>query len=118
GTGGSTLVFSGLRLDAQGSYRLQFSGSKSVGSVQTTDFTVGEQLDLRFSFTPGTALRNRPFSVSVETVDPLTLQPKAAAYPLMVTMSLNTGTGVLGGTLTETGTGGTSVVFSNLTYSE
>ncbi|MCB9933891.1 MAG: putative Ig domain-containing protein [Planctomycetes bacterium] len=116
GNGTSSLLFSGLGLNQPGTYVLQFSGPNAATPGQTISFVVGPQRNLRFSAVPASAAINNPFSVTVETYDPATGLAAAPGSTVAITISLNTGTGNLGGTLTGNLTSGSSLQFNNLTY--
>jgi hypothetical protein len=116
GANSSSLVFNGLILNAVGTYVLQFSGPNATAPGQTISFDVGPQRDLAFANLPTSALVGSPFSVTVQTVDPSNGQPAAAVLPINITLSLVTGSGSLGGTLTQTLSAGTSISFTGLTY--
>lgn len=117
GNGSSSLAVAGLMLNAQGTYVLQFSGPLASAPGQTISFVVGPQRNLAFSSLPTGALVGSTFSVTVQTVDPANGQPAAAVLPLQITLTLQSGSGNLGGTLTQTLSAGTSVNFTGLTYS-
>ena len=68
------------------------------------------------SMVPASPSRNIPFTVIVRSVDG-SGAPKPVTTATTVTLSRNSGTGVLGGTLSAViPAGGTAVTFSNVTY--
>lgn len=111
GTNTSSLTFSNLILNAQGSHVLTFSAPHATASVSTAAFTVGPQMDLRFSTIPTSTLVNQNFGVVVQTVQPGTTTPVTPPAPVAVTITLATGTGTLAGT-TTVNTSGSTATFS------
>lgn len=116
GNGTSSLVFAGLVLNQTGTYVLQFTGPNCNTPGQTISFVVGPQRNLRFSSTPATAAVNNGFSVTVETYDPATGTAAAPSGPVQITLSLASGAGNLGGTLTRTLSSGSSLQFPGLIH--
>jgi len=116
GNGSSGLTFSNLKLSAAGTYVLSFNGPKASAAAQTVSFDVWPKMDLAFSVVPSTAIANRAFSVSVQTVQAGTSTPVVPPAPVAITLALASGTGSLGGTLTAN-TSGSTATFANLTYS-
>lgn len=116
GNGTSSLVFAGLVLNQTGTYVLQFTGPNCNTPGQTISFVVGPQRNLRFSSTPATAAVNNGFSVTVETYDPATGTAAAPSGPVQITLSLASGAGNLGGTLTRTLNTGSSLQFPGLVH--
>ncbi len=120
GTGTSTLTFNNLIIDTQGAYTLQVNGARATAPAVTASFNVGPQMDLKFITIPtGAIYRPRTFSVTVGTVDPSTQAPVTPTAPVDITIMRNpaSGTGTLGGTLTRTLSGTSTIAFSGLTYS-
>jgi hypothetical protein len=111
GNNTSSLTFSNLIINAQGSHVLTFSAPHATAPVATAAFTVGPQMDLRFSSVPGNALVNQNFTVVVQTVQPGTTTPVTPPSPVAVTLERATGTGTLGGT-TTVNTSGSTATFS------
>lgn len=116
GNNSPSLTFDNLIFDQVGQYQLSFNGPKATAGVTTILFNVGAQLDLRFTATPTGALRNRNFSVSVETFDPVSGLAQAPGYALDISLSVATGSGNLGGTTTQTLSAGSSLSFTQVTY--
>lgn len=116
GNNSPSLTFDNLIFDQVGQYQLSFNGPKATAGVTTILFNVGAQLDLRFTATPTGALRNRNFSVSVETFDPVSGLAQAPGYALDISLSVATGSGNLGGTTTQTLSAGSTLTFTQVTY--
>lgn len=111
GNNTANLIFDNLILNAQGSHVLTFSAPHATAPVATVAFTVGPQMDLRFVTVPGSALINRAFTVSVQTVQPGTTTPVVPPSPVAITLARQTGTGTLAGT-TTVNTSGSTATFS------
>jgi hypothetical protein len=116
GTNSASMVFGGLVLNQMGTYVLQFSGPNCNTPGQTASFVVGPQRNLRFTSVPASVSLSAQFSVTVETYDPATGTAAAPSGPVQITLSLASGTGNLGGTLTRTLSSGSSLQFPGLTY--
>jgi len=86
-------------------------------SVTSTNILAGAPTALAvMSLTPTSPSRNIPFGILIRSVDG-TGAPKNVTAATTVTLSLNTGTGTLSGTLTGTIPAGASyITFSNVAY--
>lgn len=116
GNNSASLVFGGLVLNQMGTYVLQFSGPNCSTPGQTTSFVVGPQRNLRFTSVPASVAVNNQFTVTVETYDPATGTAAAPSGSVQITLSRATGTGTLGGTVTRTLSGTSTLQFPGLTY--
>jgi hypothetical protein len=89
----------------------------AVGSATSNTFEVDSNIPDRLAITTiGEQRKNSPFSVTVESHNPLDT-PAPVATNTLVTLSLKTGTGNLTGTLTGTITAGqSSVTISGINY--
>lgn len=116
GTNTASLTFDNLMFDQVGQYQISFNGPKATAGVTTILFNVGAQLDLRFTATPTGALRNKNFSTTVETFDPVSGLAQSPGYPLDISLAVATGSGNLGGTTTQTMSAGSSLAFTQVTY--
>lgn len=114
GNGSATLTFSGIVLNAVGTYVLSFNGPNATAPAQTASFSVDAQRDLRFASVPASVGVNSVFSVTVETIDPATSNPAPPSSPIDITLSIATGSGTLHGTLTRTLSSGSSLAFPGL----
>ncbi len=116
GNNSASLVFGGLVLNQMGTYVLQFSGPNCSTPGQTTSFVVGPQRNLRFTSVPASVAVNNQFTVTVETYDPATGTAAAPSGSVQITLSRATGTGTLGGTVTRTLSGTSTLQFPGLIY--
>ncbi|HPF41575.1 MAG TPA: M6 family metalloprotease domain-containing protein [Phycisphaerae bacterium] len=117
--GTSSTTISGVSWDtAEGSIQLTATrtGGDSVSSADSNTFTVSLRPPVKLGFAPvGTQYINYPFDVVVDVLD-TNDNPTVATLDTSVTLSVQTGSGALSGTLTATiPAGSNSYTFSNVT---
>ncbi len=118
--GESTVTISGVTYDtAEGGVVLTASalGGDTLTAADSNGFTVAAATAVKLSVTTIAAqIANKTFDVTVTAQDTLD-NAAAVSADTLVTLSLKTGTGNLGGTVTGTiSSGGTNVTISGVTY--
>ena len=95
------------------------SGTPVLTTATSNIFAVGAATPIKLGITAiGTQVKGAPFSITVSSLD-LGNNPQVVTGDNLITLTLATGTGTLGGTLTGTLLNGTSsVTFTGITYSK
>ncbi|MCB9857886.1 MAG: M6 family metalloprotease domain-containing protein [Phycisphaerales bacterium] len=119
-SGSSSATISGVKWDtAEGGVQLTVARTSgdTVTSDDTNAFTVSIRPPVKLGFSPiGTQSVNQPFDVVVEVLD-TNDNPTVATQDTSITLSVQTGSGILSGTLTGVVlTGNSTFTFANLSY--